>query len=336
MSSDSTALQGGGDAAGSSTALLSAILNDIGASEFLQNFIDDDQDDDCIASYKIPTKVCKSYGLPQHLAASFVEKCRLSAGAQRAAAASTRDSPSNSATTSSTASTPAPASTASPVDAASLLRKLNLDVVVELGKGGFGTVFKCKDTMQKRFVAVKLVSDPRNAQEALREGQKLLRAKHKNIVQLHRVHDLSPILGTASCALEMEVVTGGNLSDHLEAAHRRPERRLPSATVLRLSRQLLQALVYLHGEMKWLHGDIKPQNILMQCDALPADGSAIDYSDAEIKLADFGLAKVMEQEHSSAFFTLSNASSKAGFVKGTVWYLSPEALQGASSGYQRT
>ncbi len=127
MSSDSNALQGGGDAAGSSTELLSAILNDIGASEFLQNFIDDDQDDDCIASYKIPNKLCKSYGLPQHLAASFVEKCRLSAGAQRAAAASTSDFPSTSATTSSTASTPgpAPASAASPVDAASLLRKLN-------------------------------------------------------------------------------------------------------------------------------------------------------------------------------------------------------------------
>ena len=268
MSSDSNALQGGGDAAGSSTELLSAILNDIGASEFLQNFIDDDQDDLCLGSYKNPSRVCKSYGLPQHLAASFVEKCRLSAGAQRAAAASTSDFPSTSATTSSTASTPgpAPASAASPVDAASLLRKLNLGVVAELGRGGFGTVYKCKDAMQKRFVAVKLVSDPRNAQEALREGHKLLRAKHKNIVQLHRVHDLSPILGNGSCALEMEVVAGGDLSDHLEAARRRPERRLPSATVLRLSRQLLQALIYLHREMKWLHGDIKPQNMLLQCD----------------------------------------------------------------------
>ena len=54
----------------------------------------------------------------------------------------------------------------------SLLRKLNppLDVVAELGKGGFGTVYKCKDAMQKRFVAVKLVNDPSNAQEALREA----------------------------------------------------------------------------------------------------------------------------------------------------------------------
>ena len=271
-------LQGGGHAAASSNGRLSAILNEIGASEFLQNFIDDDQDDDCIASYKIPNRVRKSYGLPQHLAASFVEKCRLSVGAQRSAAASNSDFPSTSTTTSSATSSPAPPLAATPVDAASLLRKLNLEMVGELGKGGFGTVYKCKDALQKRFVAVKLVNDAKNAQAAMREGQKLLRAKHKNIVQVHRVLDLNPILGYVSCALEMEVVAGGDLSEPLEAARRRPEQRLPPAAVQRFSRQLLDALVYLHGRMKWLHGDIKPQNMLLQCQPLPGSGSAIDYA----------------------------------------------------------
>jgi hypothetical protein len=190
-------LQGGGHAAASSTGRLSAILNEIGASEFLQNFIDDDQDDDCIASYKIPSRVRRSYGLPQHLAASFVEKCRLSVGAQRSAAASISDFPSTSTTTSSASSSPAPASAATPVDAASLLRKLNLEMVGELGKGGFGTVYKCKDALQKRFVAVKLVNDAKNAQAAMREGQKLLRAKHKNIVQVHLCSTSTPSSATS-------------------------------------------------------------------------------------------------------------------------------------------
>ncbi len=79
--------------------------------------------------------------------------------------------------------------------------------------------------------------------------------------------------------------------------------------------------------MKWLHGDIKPQNMLMQCSPVPADGSVVDYSSAEIKLADFGLAKVMDQHNLTASFTLSNASTQAGEIKGTTWYLSPEALQ---------
>ena len=39
--------------------------------------------------------------------------------------------------------------------------------------GGFGTVYKCKDAMQKRFVAVKLVNGVKNAQAAMRECQKL-------------------------------------------------------------------------------------------------------------------------------------------------------------------
>jgi serine/threonine protein kinase len=57
---------------------------------------------------------------------------------------------------------------------------------------------------------------------------------------------------------------------------------------------------------------------------------------ADIKLADFGLAKVMDQESLSTSFMLTNASTVVGVVKGTMWYLSPEALQGASSGYERT
>jgi serine/threonine protein kinase len=104
--------------------------------------------------------------------------------------------------------------------------------------------------------------------------------------------------------------------------------------VLRFSRQLLEALVYLRDEMHCLHGDIKPQNILIQCRV--ADGANFEYSDADIKLADFGLAKLINQDNSFASFMLSNASTKAGVVKGTTWYLSPEALQGAAAGYQRT
>jgi serine/threonine protein kinase len=90
---------------------------------------------------------------------------------------------------------------------------------------------------------------------------------------MHKVHDI----GNGLCALEMEVVPGGDLYKHLEACRRRSDTRLPHDAVLRFSRQLLEALVYLHDELKWLHGDIKPQNILMQCDPVPADGSAVDY-----------------------------------------------------------
>jgi hypothetical protein len=255
-----------------SSGVLSALLRDIGALVFIQNIIDDDHQDDSIPllSRYTPEQIASNYGLPLELAAAFTDKYRSSISDRRSIAASTNDFSSTSFTASSAASSPSPAAAASPVDdaSASLLRELKLDVVGQLGKGGFGTVCKCKDPVQKLFVAVKLVNDPKNAmsaQAAIREGQKLLRAKHKNIVSMYRVYDLSAVLGCASCALEMEVVEGGDLYEHLEAAWRHPERRLPPAAVLRFSRQLLQALVYLHDEMQWIHGDIKTLNILLQC-----------------------------------------------------------------------
>jgi serine/threonine protein kinase len=312
-------------AAPSNAQLLSSILRDIGASDYLQKFIDEDQDDACIPSFRNPDKISKNYGLPPSLASDFVKKCRATYGAQRAG-----DFASVSLSSSGPPQQPGTAST--PVDTDSAMREMKLEMVRELGKGGFGTVFLCKNPADRLYVAVKLVNDPKHAKEAMREGQRLRRVKHKNIVLMHRVHDL----GNGSCALEMEAVSGGDLFNHIEAARRRPELRLPRDAVLRFSRQLLEALVYLHDTMKWLHGDIKPHNMLMQCSPVPADGSPVDYSAAEIKLADFGLAKVMDQDHSTASFMLSNASTHTGVVKGTMWYLSPEALQGAAGGYDRT
>jgi hypothetical protein len=216
LESDSNALQGGGDAAGSSIELLSAILNDIGASEFLQRFIIDDQEDDCILPLGMsgrmrPEQIAGKYGLPLELAQAFLDKCRETTGALRPDVLSSKLS-SISSVGYSLSSSPAIATALSLVDDISVLRKINLEHVCTLGKGGFGTVYKCKDIVQKRFVAVKLVIDPKNAQAAKREGQKLLRVKHKNIVLMHRVIDLSPVIGSASCALEMEVVAGGDLS----------------------------------------------------------------------------------------------------------------------------
>ena len=127
-------------------------------------------------------------------------------------------------------SMPSAATAPPPVDDASLLLKLNLEIICELGKGGFGKVYKCKDAAQKRVVAVKLVNDPINAQASIREGQKLLRALHKNIVRVRKVHDLDTILGIGTCALEMEVAPGGDLFRHLQACRQRSDPRLPWST----------------------------------------------------------------------------------------------------------
>ena len=57
------------------------------------------------------------------------------------------------------------------------MREMKLEMVRELGKGGFGTVFLCKNPADKLYVAVKLVNDPKHAKEAMREGQRLHRSR---------------------------------------------------------------------------------------------------------------------------------------------------------------
>jgi serine/threonine protein kinase/uncharacterized protein YjbI with pentapeptide repeats len=307
------------DSDAASTRGLASILQDIGAPQYIKNFIDDLVNDDFIgplSKFK-PEQIARKYGMPDDLilAAAFVDQCRARAGTLPSPSFSDLCSPS------------------SPLDDASVMRKLNFEPIRVLGRGGFGIVYEVRNLADKLKVALKIVKDPRNAVHAIREGQRLRRVKHKNIVLMHKVHDI----GNGSCALEMEVVPGGDLSHHLEACRRHPDRRLPHNTVLRLSRQLLEALVHLHDVMKWLHGDVKPQNILMMCDPTTSDGSPVDYTSVEIKLADFGLAKIMEQELSTQTWLLSNATSVIGGIKGTEPYLSPEALQGASiGGFERT
>jgi len=323
----------------SSFQALSAILHAIGASEFMQSFIDDDQNDDNLVALSVtkPERIVKKYGLSWDLANAFVQKCRMETSLQHSpqSSAGFAEHPFSSRKYSSMSSNPRFAEAAPTQDAVTVLRELlQFEVIGKLGEGAFGKVFKCKNQAEKRSVAVKFVDDPLNSKEAIREGQRLVRCSHLNIVRLFKVHDL----GNGMCALEMEAVPGGDLSSHIEAARRRSGRRLPQDAILRFTRQLLQALLYLHEEMKMLHGDIKPQNILLQCDPDPGDGSSVDYSDAGIKLADFGLAKMVAQSQNAAMsFMVSNASSRNGNLKGTMWYLSPQAIQGAnaSSGHER-
>ena len=320
--------------------VLSAILHDIGASERLTKFIEDDHDDQSIIalSFTKPHKISMKYGLSPEQATIFVERCCIALDTEELAAALEFVDKCRTSLAAQEHSTAA---------CIAALNRLKFDVMSELGKGAFGVVYKCKSRLDKRTVAVKFVLDSKNCKEAMREGQRLEKCRHPNIVSMYKVHDL----GNGRCALEMEVVPGGDLSQHLEAGRRCPEFRLPRDTVIRFTRQLLNALHYLHAksQMSFLHGDIKPQNILVACDPPPVGDSLdspmdsythtnthIDYTSAEIKLADFGLAKSMATSINAAVsFMVTNTSTVAGVIKGTMWYMSPEAIQGAAQGRER-
>ena len=234
----------------SSIQVLASILNEIGAPEYLQAFIDDDRDDNSLktlASLSVE-RILQRFGLPVDAAAAFKDKCQAiicplpsePSPAQDLFARHTilsdnsESSPSSSLTT---------AGNSTPDDAA-IIRMLKFEMIRELDRGAFGIVYEAMNLTDKTKAALKIVKGPENAAEAIREGQKLRHVNHKNIVRMHRVHD---DIGKGACALEMEIVPGGDLSKHLEAC------RLPHDAVLRFSRQLLGALAYLHDEKKWIY-----------------------------------------------------------------------------------
>ena len=70
---------------GASTQALASILSDIGASQLLQNFIDDEQDDDFLLVYKNPDHISKRYGLSASTASAFINACRARASSLSAA-----------------------------------------------------------------------------------------------------------------------------------------------------------------------------------------------------------------------------------------------------------
>jgi len=177
-----------------------------------------------------------------------------------------------------------------------------LRVERELGRGAFGVVYLAEDELIGRQVAVKVISAtvaPSGAREsALREARAVGRLKNARIVTLHRVH---PMEGEQGWLLEMEFVEGGSLTALLDR-----DRKLPVDEALPMLTGILEGLQAAHAA-NIVHGDVKPGNVL-----LDAQG--------EVKLADFGLSWMMDDQSLSQ-------SAEEGPV-GTPMYMAPEVIMG--------
>lgn len=146
------------------------------------------------------------------------------------------------------------------------------EVLEKLGNGGFGTVVRAWDSVERRLVAIKMLSSDRLAEpDAVERFHREIRAstvKHPNVVSILAVgeHRGQPIL-------VMEYMAGGSLRDRLK--------RSPPMTpfkILRYGAQVAAGLAAIHAA-GMIHCDIKPSNILLDA---PTGGNA--------KIGDFGLA----------------------------------------------
>ena len=171
----------------------------------------------------------------------------------------------------------------------------------ELGRGAMGIVVEAFDPMIERTVALKTIRrdqlEGTEAQEIMtrfqREAKAAGRLTHPNIVA---VYDYGEDGGTAYIA--MEFVLGRSLKDYFDKGE-----RFPIAQIARIMGQLLSALGYA-SKNGIVHRDIKPANIIL-------------LEDGTVKVADFGIARILSSE-----FT------QAGQVLGTPSYMSPEQFMG--------
>ncbi len=176
-----------------------------------------------------------------------------------------------------------------------------LEILELIGQGGMGFVFKARQPKLERLVALKilpraLAADPAFAERFSREGRLLARLNHPNIVA---IHDFGQAGGFFY--LLMEFVDGVNLRQAMRAG------RFTPAQALAVVPKICEALQFAHNE-GILHRDIKPENILVDVRG-------------RVKIADFGIAKLVGDAQPGAALTGSGATL------GTPHYMAPEQLE---------
>ncbi|MBX7246152.1 MAG: serine/threonine protein kinase [Candidatus Sumerlaeaceae bacterium] len=176
----------------------------------------------------------------------------------------------------------------------------DFEIIELLGRGGMGVVYKARDRRLDRLIALKIMTEGLSQQSRFverfeREGKTLARLNHPNIVTLYE-------FGRAGsrCFMVMEYVEGTNLRQVLRTG-------VSPKEALALVPQVCAALQYAHNA-GIVHRDIKPENILINLKG-------------EIKIADFGLAKLLPGNGAQG---MPHGSVT---VIGTPAYMAPEQIE---------
>src|SRR5436305_3427209 len=174
-----------------------------------------------------------------------------------------------------------------------------------IGIGGMGAVYRASDTFEMKQVALKILSlihstmdMPTAVERFRREARYVHQLRHPNIVPVMNFGQDGDLL-----YLEMPLVTGGTLKALLKS-----EQPLPTQQAMGYVRDMASAIDAVHAHPQQIvHRDIKPSNLLIHQD------------DGRLVLADFGIARAMQQE---------KALTQRGWSLGTEHYIAPEQEQG--------
>ena len=174
-----------------------------------------------------------------------------------------------------------------------------------IGKGGMGVVYKGRHRDLDIDVAVKflhphLTREPGTTDRFLREARLAARLQCSGIVRVFTCGETG-----GHYYIVQEYVDGQTLSAHL-----RERQTIPVARALQIAEAVAQALAEALKQIRLIHRDVKPANILLTCSG-------------HVKLADLGLAKVAAQPGVAS-------QTAAGTTLGTPTYMPPEQFNDAS------
>jgi len=178
-------------------------------------------------------------------------------------------------------------------------------VLAQIGEGGMGVVYRARDEVLERDVALKLLArgalgkvDPGHL---LREAQTASSLSHPNICTIHQVGQTGN-----DFYVVMELIEGRSLSDLITATG------LSMEIVMRYGTQIADALAHAH-DRGIVHRDLKGSNVMVT-------------PEGRVKVLDFGLATRIDREEISEL-TVSYTSLESKLV-GTLPYMAPEVLRG--------
>ncbi|HYK92066.1 MAG TPA: LpqB family beta-propeller domain-containing protein [Acidobacteriota bacterium] len=187
-------------------------------------------------------------------------------------------------------------------------------IIEKLGEGGMGVVYKAHDNHLNRPVALKVlppdkVADPERKRRFVKEARAASALNHPNIVS---IYDIDQAEGVDFIA--MEYVSGRTLDRQI------PHKGMRIGKVLEYAIQMSDALAAAHAA-GIIHRDLKPSNVMVS-------------ESGQVKILDFGLAKLVEKAESGAGVDAPGDSQESslrtdeGMILGTVSYVSPEQAQG--------